>query len=100
MDSSKDNEPLILEITADCPEGDREDIRQDLRLELLKLKAKNTTIRSKTLRKHLILYRDRFLRKYKLGGITLAPTDPQTETIGIDEHPAANALCYGGNIEE
>jgi hypothetical protein len=95
-----DNEALILEITKDCPRGDREDIRQDLRLELLELQAKNTTINGDVLRQHLTSRRDRFARKYKLGGITLAPTDPQTETIGIDEHPAANALCYGGYSAE
>lgn len=90
------NETLILEITENCPEGDREDIRQDLRIELLQLQAKNTTINGKVLRRHLILYRNRFLRKYKLGGITQAPADPQTETIGIEEHSAAHNLCYGG----
>lgn len=95
-----DNEALIQEITKDCPRGDREDIQQDLRLEILGLQAKATTINGKILRQHLMGRRDRFLRKYKSGGITWAPTDPQTETIGIDEHPAANALCYGGCIED
>ena len=95
-----DNEALILEITECCLEGDREDIRQDLRLELLQIQAKNKTINGKILRTRLIDRRNRFLRKYKLGGITQAPADPQTETIGIDEYPIANALCYGVYPEE
>lgn len=95
-----DNEALILEITKDCSRGDREDIQQDLRLEILDLQAKNTTINGNVLRQHLIGRRDRLIRKYKLGGITQAPADPQTETIGIEEHPAAHTLCYGGHPGE
>ena len=92
-------------VTEDCPAGDREDIRQDLRIkiwELLQQREKDgkKAISLKVLMRFLVSRRDRYIRKYKLGGITLAPTDPQTETIGIDEHPAANALCYGGCIEE
>ena len=69
---------MILEITECCPEEYREDIQQDLAYELCVLVAKNTTIDSKTLRRHLILYRNRYLRKYQLGGITQAPADPKT----------------------
>lgn len=95
-----DNEALILEITKDCPAGDREDICQDLRIELFEIYKKDTTINSRLLRTRLIDRRNRLVRKYKLGGITQAPADPQIETIGIEEHFAAHNLCYGGYPSE
>jgi len=90
-----DYEPLIVKITACCPASCREDVRQDLRLEVLQIQAKADNLNGDILRKRLIGRRDRLIRKYASGGIMRGPANPKT----FDLQTGSKVLDFNKNVK-